>query len=127
MGPDLNCRTTRFPLRRAVSIRNLGGNTRWVVGNVGVFGYYRVNYDETTWSSLIEQLNINHQVRTARGGGGGQGVIEGVLGGRAPGGVLPGRGRGGPRGRARQSRPLFFWGGGLRRANGRWGGGGLWN
>ncbi|XP_040894081.1 aminopeptidase N-like [Toxotes jaculatrix] len=34
----------------------------WVLANINVTGYYRVNYDLGNWESLIAQLRSNHQV-----------------------------------------------------------------
>ncbi|XP_054892863.1 aminopeptidase Ey-like [Poeciliopsis prolifica] len=37
------------------------GNSDWLVANVNMTGFYRVNYDETNWERLIAKLNSNHQ------------------------------------------------------------------
>ncbi|XP_035252401.1 alanyl (membrane) aminopeptidase b [Anguilla anguilla] len=34
----------------------------WVLANLNVTGYYRVNYDLENWNRLLIQLNTNHQV-----------------------------------------------------------------
>ncbi|KAL7866778.1 hypothetical protein AOLI_G00145920 [Acnodon oligacanthus] len=34
----------------------------WVLVNVNVSGYYRVNYDLENWERLLSQLNSNHQI-----------------------------------------------------------------
>lgn len=34
----------------------------WVIGNIGQFGYYRVNYDTKNWMNLIDQLKTNHKL-----------------------------------------------------------------
>uniref|UniRef100_A0AAR2ISV2 Aminopeptidase n=1 Tax=Pygocentrus nattereri TaxID=42514 RepID=A0AAR2ISV2_PYGNA len=34
----------------------------WVLANVNVSGYYRVNYDLENWERLLSQLNSNHQI-----------------------------------------------------------------
>ncbi|XP_062277573.1 aminopeptidase Ey-like [Scomber scombrus] len=34
----------------------------WVLGNINVTGYYRVNYDLGNWERLLAQLNTEHQV-----------------------------------------------------------------
>lgn len=39
--------------------------TKWVKGNYGMYGYYRVNYDERNWRALIKQLMDNHTVFSA--------------------------------------------------------------
>ncbi|XP_061077243.1 aminopeptidase Ey-like [Conger conger] len=33
----------------------------WVLANLNVTGYYRVNYDQTNWDRLLGQLNSDHQ------------------------------------------------------------------
>lgn len=35
---------------------------QWILGNVGCYGFYRVNYDDIGWRALISQLNKDHQV-----------------------------------------------------------------
>uniref|UniRef100_A0A4W6F952 Aminopeptidase n=1 Tax=Lates calcarifer TaxID=8187 RepID=A0A4W6F952_LATCA len=34
----------------------------WVLANINITGYYRVNYDHGNWERLITQLNSEHQV-----------------------------------------------------------------
>lgn len=34
----------------------------WVLANVNVTGYYRVNYDLGNWERLLIQLNTDHEV-----------------------------------------------------------------
>lgn len=36
----------------------------WLLANINVSGYYRVNYDLTNWERLISLLNNNHKVET---------------------------------------------------------------
>ncbi|KAJ8335471.1 hypothetical protein SKAU_G00388130 [Synaphobranchus kaupii] len=36
--------------------------TEWILANINVTGYYRVNYDISNWESLLVQLSSNHQV-----------------------------------------------------------------
>ncbi|XP_060075396.1 endoplasmic reticulum aminopeptidase 1-like [Ylistrum balloti] len=38
---------------------------KWMKGNYGMFGYYRVNYEERNWRALIKQLTDNHTVFSA--------------------------------------------------------------
>lgn len=40
----------------------LTGND-WVLANINVSGYFRVNYDPENWDRLISILNSNHSVR----------------------------------------------------------------
>ncbi|XP_033100366.1 glutamyl aminopeptidase-like [Anneissia japonica] len=35
---------------------------QWVIANLNQTGYYRVNYDQTTWDNLIDELIKNHEV-----------------------------------------------------------------
>lgn len=35
----------------------------WILGNVQVLGYYRMNYDLDNWNKLIGQLKANHEVK----------------------------------------------------------------
>ncbi|XP_007569290.1 aminopeptidase Ey-like [Poecilia formosa] len=37
------------------------GASDWLVANVNMTGFYRVNYDETNWERLIARLTLNHQ------------------------------------------------------------------
>ena len=39
------------------------GEDEWILGNVEQYGYYRVNYDDANWKSLIQQLRSKHTVR----------------------------------------------------------------
>ncbi|XP_029992119.1 aminopeptidase N-like [Sphaeramia orbicularis] len=43
---------------------NLGmrSGASWVLGNINVTGYYRVNYDLGNWERLLNQLHSEHQV-----------------------------------------------------------------
>lgn len=34
----------------------------WVLANLGVVGYYRVNYDQDNWEKLLSALSTNHEV-----------------------------------------------------------------
>ena len=46
----------------SVSLPNLPSNIKWIIGNIGQFGYYRMNYDTETWENIIQQLKTNHLV-----------------------------------------------------------------
>ncbi|KAL5020171.1 hypothetical protein ScPMuIL_003063 [Solemya velum] len=37
-------------------------DTQWVKGNAGMYGYFRVNYEDEMWHAIIQQLNKNHTV-----------------------------------------------------------------
>ncbi|MCI4383273.1 hypothetical protein PGIGA_G00024610 [Pangasianodon gigas] len=37
------------------------GKEEWVLANLNVSGYYRVNYDIENWKRLLDQLTTNHQ------------------------------------------------------------------
>lgn len=34
----------------------------WILANINVTGFYRVNYDLGNWDRLISQLNSDHKV-----------------------------------------------------------------
>lgn len=34
----------------------------WLVANINMTGFYRVNYDSANWDRLLATLNTNHQV-----------------------------------------------------------------
>ncbi|KAK3575959.1 hypothetical protein CHS0354_019277 [Potamilus streckersoni] len=34
--------------------------SKWVIGNIGQWGYYRVTYDKENWKALLHQLQTNH-------------------------------------------------------------------
>lgn len=34
----------------------------WVLANLDVVGYYRVNYDQDNWDKLLSTLSTNHKV-----------------------------------------------------------------
>lgn len=36
----------------------------WILANIDVTGFYRVNYDLVNWECLIAQLNADHKVHT---------------------------------------------------------------
>lgn len=36
----------------------------WLLANVNISGYYRVNYDLSNWERLVSLLNNNHKVKT---------------------------------------------------------------
>ncbi|XP_012723064.2 aminopeptidase N [Fundulus heteroclitus] len=38
------------------------GGSDWLLANLDVVGYYRVNYDDSNWSKLLNALNTNHSV-----------------------------------------------------------------
>ncbi|XP_069118198.1 endoplasmic reticulum aminopeptidase 1-like [Argopecten irradians] len=38
---------------------------KWLKGNQGMYGYYRVNYEERNWRALIKQLIEDHKVFSA--------------------------------------------------------------
>lgn len=37
-------------------------NTQFVLANMDTFGFYRVNYDESNWQKIINQLKVNKNV-----------------------------------------------------------------
>lgn len=39
-------------------------NTSWILANLNVTGYYRVNYDLENWEGLLGQLGSDPQVDT---------------------------------------------------------------
>uniref|UniRef100_A0A3B1IZE6 Aminopeptidase n=1 Tax=Astyanax mexicanus TaxID=7994 RepID=A0A3B1IZE6_ASTMX len=40
-------------------------NSEWVLANVNVSGFYRVNYDPQNWQRLLSQLSTDHSVRSS--------------------------------------------------------------
>lgn len=40
----------------------LGAND-WLVANINMKGFYRVNYDSQNWERLLAKLSSQHQVR----------------------------------------------------------------
>lgn len=36
----------------------------WLLANVNISGYYRVNYDLANWERLLSLLNNDHKVKT---------------------------------------------------------------
>jgi len=36
----------------------------WVLVNLNITGYYRVNYDTKNWERLLNQLTEKHEVKT---------------------------------------------------------------
>ena len=44
----------------AVSLSGIPQNADWLVANIEQQGFFRVNYDEENWNSLIEQLKNDH-------------------------------------------------------------------
>ncbi|XP_064168654.1 aminopeptidase N-like [Anguilla rostrata] len=47
---------------RAANKNMTAAGAEWVLANLNVTGYYRVNYDLENWNRLLTQLNTNHQV-----------------------------------------------------------------
>ena len=45
-----------------VNIGDISTDAQWFIGNVGQYGYYRVNYDIENWEALLQQLSSDHQV-----------------------------------------------------------------
>ncbi|KAG9489176.1 hypothetical protein GDO78_005267 [Eleutherodactylus coqui] len=41
---------------------HLTGDNDWLLANINVTGYYRVNYDDRNWDRLLQQLENNHTV-----------------------------------------------------------------
>uniref|UniRef100_A0A8C5PQR7 Laeverin n=1 Tax=Leptobrachium leishanense TaxID=445787 RepID=A0A8C5PQR7_9ANUR len=52
----LTNRSNIFPEMKMTS------NDDWIIMNVNVTGYYRVNYDKKNWDQLAKQLQIDHKV-----------------------------------------------------------------
>uniref|UniRef100_A0A3P8S545 Aminopeptidase n=1 Tax=Amphiprion percula TaxID=161767 RepID=A0A3P8S545_AMPPE len=45
----------------SIPVMKVTGND-WVLANIDVAGYYRVNYDQANWDKLLNALNTNHEV-----------------------------------------------------------------
>lgn len=41
---------------------SLDNNNGFILGNLDVSGFYRVNYDDINWNRIIQQLNNNKDV-----------------------------------------------------------------
>lgn len=41
---------------------DMKSGSSWVLANINVTGYYRVNYDLGNWERLLSQLIAEHQV-----------------------------------------------------------------
>lgn len=44
------------------------GATDWLLANINMKGYYRVNYDSENWERLLTKLDSSPQVQTAPSG-----------------------------------------------------------
>lgn len=53
-------------LSSAANIEAMKTN-EWVLANLNLTGYYRVNYDQANWENLLTTLNTSHTVRRGRG------------------------------------------------------------
>jgi len=38
-------------------------DTDWLVANINMKGFYRVNYDSRNWERLLDQLSSRHEVQ----------------------------------------------------------------
>ena len=58
------CMAIYFPIASifSVNIGDISTDAQWFIGNVGQYGYYRVNYDIENWEALLQQLSSDHQV-----------------------------------------------------------------
>lgn len=52
---------SRSVLVSAVNV-DMRSGCDWVLANINVTGYYRVNYDLANWERLLAQLDTQHQV-----------------------------------------------------------------
>ncbi|XP_001922987.2 aminopeptidase N isoform X1 [Danio rerio] len=48
-------------LNKSTSYELMKTETNWILANLNVTGYYRVNYDSQNWERLIKQLTSDHQ------------------------------------------------------------------
>ncbi|KAL9980512.1 hypothetical protein ACROYT_G009112 [Oculina patagonica] len=46
----------------SVQVPAVDKHYKWIKGNIGQTGFYRVNYSKKNWNNLIKQLNKNHKV-----------------------------------------------------------------
>ncbi|XP_059162409.1 endoplasmic reticulum aminopeptidase 1-like isoform X2 [Physella acuta] len=49
-------------MKDSASVDLPNDSVAWIKGNVGSYGYYRVNYDKEGWQAIIKQLRTDHTV-----------------------------------------------------------------
>lgn len=54
------CVSVSFPLTETAEA--VKTTDEWLVANINMTGFYRVNYDSDNWDRLLATLNTNHQV-----------------------------------------------------------------
>ena len=47
---------------RVIQLKKLLTNDGFILANLDVAGFYRVNYDRQSWDNIAQQLNINKDV-----------------------------------------------------------------
>nr|AMO02522.1 aminopeptidase N1 [Tityus serrulatus] len=57
--PVINLKVTKWLTKRQDVLNDLPDNRNWTLLNVQQLGYFRVNYDENNWKSLLWQLRHN--------------------------------------------------------------------
>lgn len=55
--------TDYFSFQTATNKDMILGASEWLVANINMKGFYRVNYDSQNWERLLSKLSSQHQVQ----------------------------------------------------------------
>ena len=54
----------KFYIKEIIKLdRKIENEKDFIIGNLDVFGFYRINYDEENWNKIINQLSLNKEVK----------------------------------------------------------------